>query len=91
MANTPIAKKPKLPNHDLEVHSVAQVINPSNQFFGRMFQVGDVQNGIAHGFYLGANGRKEFVTASVTECTVIGRAFLGSRDPVSPQWKAEHP
>lgn len=72
------------------VHAVVQVFNPTSPYYGVLFQVGDMQQGKAHGFHMMSGGRREYVTVGIDECWPIGMSKTRSRNPVSPQWEQEH-
>jgi hypothetical protein len=69
---------------------VVQVVNKTSPYFGVMFQIGDMQQGKAHGFYMLPGGRKEFVTVGLEECWPIGVAKIRSKEPCSYQWQQEN-
>lgn len=75
--------------HQIKVHDVVQVYNQTSSFYGVLFQIGDIQKGKAHGFYMLPGGRKEFATVGVDECRFIGESRVRSKEPTSQQWKLE--
>jgi len=71
------------------IHDVVQVTNPNSAYYGVLFQAGDIQKGLVHGFHMISGGRREYVTVGVDECKLIGPSKVRSKDPTSPLWKQE--
>lgn len=69
----------------IEIWDVVQVNEQSSPYFGCLFVVGDSGGGNVHG-YLYAHGTKSYITAPSAACIRIGRSFLRSKSPVSPEW-----
>lgn len=71
-------------------YDVVQVSNPQSRYYGLLFQIGDCQNGQAHGYAITEGGGREFYTLSIHEVVHIGEAKIRARVPCSSKWLEQH-
>jgi hypothetical protein len=85
---TPQLKRSK--TQPFKLHDVAQVTSKEGRYFGVLFQVGDIKGGEVHGYTLKEHGGREYITAKVSDVTLIGESKVRLKTPCSPKWIADH-
>ena len=87
----PEKEKPKWPkNRKFAIHDVVQVTSKEGRYFGALFQIGDIKGGEIHGYAIQEHGGREFITAKVSDVTLIGESKVRLKNPCSPKWMADH-
>jgi hypothetical protein len=86
LAETPKAPPPAPP----WLHNIVQVISKEGRHFGRIFQLGDIKDGKAHGYYIKEHGDREYVTVPADHIAMIGPARIRLKQPCSDKWVSDH-
>jgi len=72
------------------LHNIVQVISKEGRHFGRIFQLGDIKEGKAHGYVIKEHGALEHVTVPADHIATIGAPRIKSKYPCSDKWIGEH-
>lgn len=84
---SPPAAPPAAPNW---LHNIVQVVSKEGRHFGRIFQLGDIKEGKAHGYIIREHGALEHISVPADQIATIGGARIKSKYPCSDKWIAEH-
>lgn len=80
-------KKTKLA---VEKHILCQVHDEDDLNYGCMFQIGDVRDGIVHGFMVLPGRQMVFITTLAADVTPIGRCANSSHVTCSIEWSEKY-
>ncbi len=72
------------------LHNIVQVVSKEGRHFGRIFQLGDIKDGKAHGYFIKEHGDREYVTVPSDHIATIGPARIKLKQACSDKWVSGH-
>ena len=87
---TPPAQVALATEGDYLKFSLFQIINKESRAFGVIFSLGGATDAELHGYYLTPGPTKNFITAPVADCKLVGMGEVKSHNATSPEWNKLH-
>jgi hypothetical protein len=72
------------------LHNIVQVISKEGRHFGRIFQLGDIKDGKAHGYIIKEHGDRDYVTVPSDHIAVMCPARIKLKQACSDKWVSDH-